>query len=266
MSLYALIRNSYDPVSNVFNLSASDIELEGHLDGNLCRCTGYKPILSAAKTFILEDLKGKLAEPDIDEKINKNTDVSGLAIQYRSEVIPKDLLQKSAVSCGRPGGCCKDTLGEKSSCASEDSPQETSTDSPGSTSEDETSLSSQSVEGETDVTGTEYGKPIKSRVRSPPNFEEGEGTKTTTNLEVPPPSREVGALKIDFIPYIPSTELIFPPALWKFERSPICYGNKNKIWLSPTTVDQVLAIKDLDPSSTSDFGIGIAVSSAMSKT
>ena len=38
--------------------------MEGHLDGNLCRCTGYKPILQAAKTFVTEDLKGQLAEED----------------------------------------------------------------------------------------------------------------------------------------------------------------------------------------------------------
>jgi xanthine dehydrogenase/oxidase len=247
MSLYALIRNSYDPVSNVFNLSASDIELEGHLDGNLCRCTGYKPILSAAKTFILEDLKGNLVESSVEGKLSTSTDASGLNIQYRSEVIPKDLLQKSAVSCGRPGGCCRDTPGKKPSCASGDSSQETSTDSPGSTSEDESSLSSQSLEGETDVTGAEYGKPIKSRKRNPLLLGEGEGTKTATTLDIPPPTRQEGTLKIDFIPYVPSTELIFPPALWKSERSPICYGNAKKIWLSPTTVDQVLAIKNLDP-------------------
>ena len=247
MSLYALIRNSYNPVSDVFNLSASDVELEGHLDGNLCRCTGYKPILQAAKTFILEDLKGKLLEPSIQKKTGVDTDVGGLDTQYRSEAIPKDLLQKSAVSCGRPGGCCKDGPGAKSICTSGDSSQETSADSAGSNSDDESSLSSQSIEAETEITGAEYGKPIKLRARNPPKNEEGEGTKTTTMLDTPPPTREEGTLKINFIPYVPSTELIFPPALWKFERSPICYGNSKKIWLSPTTVDQVLAIKDLDP-------------------
>ena len=48
MSLYALLRNSYNPETKSFHLSAHDIEMEGHLDGNLCRCTGYKPILNAA--------------------------------------------------------------------------------------------------------------------------------------------------------------------------------------------------------------------------
>jgi xanthine dehydrogenase/oxidase len=248
MSLYALIRNSYDPVSEEFRLSASDIELEGHLDGNLCRCTGYKPILSAAKTFILEDLKAKLVESPAGESISREIEEKDTNSQYRSEAIPKDILKKSsAVSCGRPGGCCRDTPNAKSGTSGDSSSQETSADSLESTSEDESSLSSQSVEGETDVTGTEYGKPIKSRIKNMKGLDEGEGTKTSTALDAPPPAREDGSLKIKFIPYVPSTELIFPPSLWKFERTPICYGNSKKIWLSPTTVGQVLAIKDLDP-------------------
>ncbi|KAG9294304.1 hypothetical protein G9A89_021663 [Geosiphon pyriformis] len=42
MSLYALLRNNPNP---------SEKEIEECFDGNLCRCTGYRPILDAAKTF-----------------------------------------------------------------------------------------------------------------------------------------------------------------------------------------------------------------------
>ena len=42
MSLYALLRNDTDP---------SELEVEEAFDGNLCRCTGYRPILDAAQTF-----------------------------------------------------------------------------------------------------------------------------------------------------------------------------------------------------------------------
>ena len=42
MSLYAIVRNG--------NLTETEIE-EG-FDGNLCRCTGYRPILDAARTFM----------------------------------------------------------------------------------------------------------------------------------------------------------------------------------------------------------------------
>ncbi|KAK0918625.1 hypothetical protein LTR91_001572 [Friedmanniomyces endolithicus] len=42
MSLYALLRNNEHP---------SELEVEEAFGGNLCRCTGYRPILDAAQTF-----------------------------------------------------------------------------------------------------------------------------------------------------------------------------------------------------------------------
>lgn len=42
MSLYALLRNKEDP---------TELEVEEAFDGNLCRCTGYRPILDAAQSF-----------------------------------------------------------------------------------------------------------------------------------------------------------------------------------------------------------------------
>ena len=54
MSIYALLRNA----AHRGRLTVEDVELEGALDGNLCRCTGYKPILDAAKTFVGEYMNG----------------------------------------------------------------------------------------------------------------------------------------------------------------------------------------------------------------
>ena len=45
MSLYALLRNDSAP---------SKHDVEEAFDGNLCRCTGYRPILDAAQTFSVE--------------------------------------------------------------------------------------------------------------------------------------------------------------------------------------------------------------------
>lgn len=50
MSLYALLRNDSDP---------SELEVEEAFDGNLCRCTGYRPILDAAQTFSKNKACGK---------------------------------------------------------------------------------------------------------------------------------------------------------------------------------------------------------------
>ncbi|KAF9163837.1 hypothetical protein DFQ27_002984 [Actinomortierella ambigua] len=44
MSLYALLRNNNSPTEH---------EVEESFDGNLCRCTGYRPILDAAKSFAI---------------------------------------------------------------------------------------------------------------------------------------------------------------------------------------------------------------------
>jgi xanthine dehydrogenase/oxidase len=45
MSLYAMLRNNPTPTMH---------EIEECFDGNLCRCTGYRPILDAAKTFAVD--------------------------------------------------------------------------------------------------------------------------------------------------------------------------------------------------------------------
>jgi xanthine dehydrogenase/oxidase len=50
MSLYGILRDNCEP-------SVADIE-EG-FDGNLCRCTGYRPILDAAKTFAKDNEEHK---------------------------------------------------------------------------------------------------------------------------------------------------------------------------------------------------------------
>ncbi len=50
MSLYALLRNDSSP---------SEHAVEEAFDGNLCRCTGYRPILDAAQSFSAERSCGK---------------------------------------------------------------------------------------------------------------------------------------------------------------------------------------------------------------
>jgi len=57
MSTYSALKESQ---GEGFTLSAADLELK--LDGNLCRCTGYRPILQAVKTLIPE---GKDLQDDL---------------------------------------------------------------------------------------------------------------------------------------------------------------------------------------------------------
>ena len=77
------------------------VELEGALDGNLCRCTGYKPILDAAKSFVREDLGGVVFEGEGKTGVEGEDELNG---HYICEV------EGSGVgSCGPPDGCCKDS-------------------------------------------------------------------------------------------------------------------------------------------------------------
>lgn len=205
MSLYALIRNAYDAQTGKFKLSEDDIEMKGHLDGNLCRCTGYKPILQAAKTFITEDLHGELAG---DVSQSQETDLTSSSrddnVSYVEGSFPG--ASKSNGSCGRPGGCCRDNPSIKG-CSS--SPSRSSSESSPS---DETSSATSAT--------TDSGK--SGRKSSIPQF--------------------------DFQPYMPSTELIYPPGLRKHVNRPICYGDEAKVWLRPVNLAQLTDLLSIYPS------------------
>ncbi|KAL2263860.1 hypothetical protein VTK26DRAFT_4656 [Humicola hyalothermophila] len=74
MSLYALLRNSEGKGGEV-----REEEVEEAFDGNLCRCTGYKPILDAARSFVAGD--------------SQTTVIDG------------------GRGCGKSGGCCMEKAG-----------------------------------------------------------------------------------------------------------------------------------------------------------
>ncbi|KAM3088869.1 hypothetical protein ACMFMG_000492 [Clarireedia jacksonii] len=212
MSLYALIRNSYDPKSGEFSLSASDIELEGHLDGNLCRCTGYKPILQAARTFIEEDLKGRVSLPQPNEEGEDGLKADLPDVPYHSEQLPtKDLTQ--IYSCGRPGGCCRDSPNPESCGSEKSSGSSSEVNNPGK-------------------------KDMDSPITSPD--ENDEVSEISLNGKEPSPQQS-------FAPYTPQSELIFPPALRNFVKTSLSYGNNENIWLLPSTLEELLLIKEAYP-------------------
>ncbi|OAK93584.1 hypothetical protein IQ06DRAFT_262167 [Phaeosphaeriaceae sp. SRC1lsM3a] len=243
MSLYAVVRNAYNPETQKFHLSAREIEMEGHLDGNLCRCTGYKPILNAAKTFVTEDLKGQLAEEDEPTTVD--------AESFEKDVI--DMTRNgcggpSKVSCGRPGGCCRDTPSDSSSSETKSDASSPPTEpTSGSDEEHIPAIVDAKKEPSRDpaISGTEYARPVKSKESKNAAAE----SKTSTSLaEAPAESSTHGVPRIEFKEYVPDTELIFPSALWKYESQPLCYGNDKKIWFRPTTLDQLVQLKDAYPS------------------
>jgi xanthine dehydrogenase/oxidase len=243
MSLYSVVRNSYDPETKKFRLSAREIEMEGHLDGNLCRCTGYKPILQAAKSFVTEDLKGQLADEDVPTTVD--------AESFEKDVI--DMTNNgcggpSNVSCGRPGGCCRDAPSDNSSSEDKSDASSPPTE-PTSSSDDEhiPAIVDAKKEPSSDpaISGTGYGRPVKSKETKDAAAE----FKTTTSLpEAPAVSSVKGVPKIEFKEYVPDTELIFPSSLWNYEPQPLCFGNEKKIWFRPTKLEQLVELKDAYPS------------------
>ncbi len=252
MSLYALIRNAYDSSTKCFHLSESDIELEGHLDGNLCRCTGYKPILKAAKTFITEDLKGQLILDSVSKHDTSLQDEDQNGIPYRSEVSNGSSKQ---FSCGRPGGCCRDSNIPATGLGKNSSPDLSPSDESGdgeSLESDMTSsaTSAESLEQDSKVptVGASYGKPMKSRQEAKIG-EQVEGSKRTAVSLDAPISNNARKMPIyNFKSYSPQTELLFPPALRKFAQEPVCYGDSKRLWLRPITLQQLIEIKNAYPS------------------
>lgn len=63
MSLYGLLRSKHGEGQT----QITEKEIEAAFDGNLCRCTGYRPILDAAKTVseffeLVGEGKGRMRE------------------------------------------------------------------------------------------------------------------------------------------------------------------------------------------------------------
>ncbi|KAL1383823.1 molybdopterin binding aldehyde oxidase/xanthine dehydrogenase [Phyllosticta capitalensis] len=241
MSLYALVRNAYNPETGEFHLDEHDIESKGVLDGNLCRCTGYKPILQAAKTFVLEDLNGRLAP----STITYSKEHSGFDL---TELSRGGCGSSPSGSCGRPGGCCRDKSPSSSSSGGDNS--ETVKSSSSSLTEPESSSATASLSDEQEVdaslTGASYAKPMKSK-ETKEEGEKPENTKAHTTLDAPLAPKK-GVPHYHFRPYQPNTELIFPPSLWKHEKTALCFGDESRLWFRPVTLAQLLELKDAYPS------------------
>ncbi len=104
MSLYATVRNGYG------HLTEADIEHS--LDGCLCRCTGYRPILDAAKSFatVKSDKNGASASNDTSDESDE---------AEPSTPPEADLITRTP--CAKGADCCM-VNGSKKGCAPSTSP------------------------------------------------------------------------------------------------------------------------------------------------
>eukprot|EP01134_Creolimax_fragrantissima_P003745 CFRG3745T1 len=92
MSMYTLLRNNSNP-------SIEDIEHA--FDGNLCRCTGYRPIYDAFRTFA-----GIYVEPKGTEAADTNGCPMGADCCKNKKKVSSETANGSA--CGSDSGCCDD--------------------------------------------------------------------------------------------------------------------------------------------------------------
>lgn len=103
MSLYATVRNGYGYLT--------EQDIEHSLDGCLCRCTGYRPILDAAKSFATVKSPTPLSSPptSLDSNSGSGSD-SGPST-------PPDVDLVTRPSCGKGADCCM-VKGSSTGCSS----------------------------------------------------------------------------------------------------------------------------------------------------
>ncbi|KAJ1740811.1 hypothetical protein LPJ68_003431 [Coemansia sp. RSA 1086] len=108
MSLYVLLRNNPQP---------SELEIEECFDGNLCRCTGYRPILDAAKTFAKDAWKsGSLIGPD---GLVNVAQANGCGVKDCCQLQTNEFsLPEPAASRTNGAGCCRGGSAKLGCCKS----------------------------------------------------------------------------------------------------------------------------------------------------
>ncbi|KNZ79755.1 Xanthine dehydrogenase [Termitomyces sp. J132] len=182
----------------VLGTALEDVELKGALDGNLCRCTGYKTILDTAKTFV-------------GEYLAKAQSISGSALEDKDFVVPINYAAAN-MDAGEvvSADCCKMHHGKPD-------PSDLNTD-------------------------------IRETVVPKPTIPNGCGRADCCQLSSSNKGKKHPWFpRFTFRSYKPGTELIFPPALSKYIPKPLMYGNEDRIWLRPTTFNQLIDICQASP-------------------
>ncbi|KAF8064111.1 xanthine dehydrogenase [Lyophyllum atratum] len=238
MSLYALLRTAYSDPAKLGRLTVEDIELNGALDGNLCRCTGYKTILDSAKTFVGEYLAraqgGKLDE-DFTIPVNykaanlEEGEVVSCCKVKPSEPNPAELSSDIALPVPSGEETSVPPIDKNSSATGRTAPVVTS------------AVKENSVPTPTPIAPTSpskgCGRADCCQLSSSSSSNEVEG-KSKKHPRFP---------RFTFRPYKPNTELIFPPALNNYKLKPLKFGNDDRVWLRPTTVEQLAGICQVWP-------------------
>ncbi|KAL8290642.1 hypothetical protein RQP46_002900 [Phenoliferia psychrophenolica] len=251
MSIYALLRNA------VYRgqLTIADVELEGVLDGNLCRCTGYKPILDAAKSFVgdyTRALRGAAGQTN-----GKEEEIFEVPINYKAAN-----MDEADEECST--GCCskKDSVVPVSTDITMPVPSALETDVPPI---DPSAGAIGRTAPTTPLTTDTKTASFTASSSAPKGCGRADCCQLPSSSSSSTPSKPSPIFpRFTLKPYQPTTELIYPPSLTHHVLSPLKFGSPSRQWYRPTTLSQLLSIKRQHPSSklvggSSEIGIEVHI-------
>eukprot|EP00795_Rhopilema_esculentum_P016010 gene16010-7346_t len=218
MSMYTLLRNTPKPCM---------ADVEEYFKGNLCRCTGYRPILEAMKTFCIAETK---------ERPNENEECDG----GESSMVNKmnEFTIGFSENCEGTNGEIGNSLEKQSPNADIDHLKEAQLAAMENT--------KVQMNGFPDMQDNRNsccgaGENCCKKSTAP---DKCTGIKLKESLEVP----DVTSLK--FIPYDPSQEPIFPPSLLLsngIKSESLLFQGERVTWYRPTTLNELLSLKEQFP-------------------
>ncbi|RPA92094.1 hypothetical protein L873DRAFT_1794487 [Choiromyces venosus 120613-1] len=99
---------------------------------------------------------------------------------------------------------------------------------------------------EVPLSSATYGAPLKTCRRDDCCQLPTGGNKAATEVDVL--GGKYSFPQFNFKSYEPHTEIIYPPALRKYTKQPIFYGNEKKVWFRPTAIELFVELKHVYPS------------------
>ena len=218
MSMYTLLRNKPKPCM---------ADVEEYFKGNLCRCTGYRPILEAMKTFCI---------PETEMRPDQNGESEG----GKSSVVNKMSEFTNAFT-----GTFEDANGRINNSSEK---QSTDADIDHLKEAQLAAIENSKVQmnGFPDMHDNRNsccgaGESCCKKSTAP---EKCTGFELNESVEVP----YVTSNK--FIPYDPSQEPIFPPSLLLpsgIKSESLVFQGKRVTWYRPTTLNELLSLKEQFP-------------------